>query len=435
MATARPQEYKFDQAEILTTAGTVVDVRGSLSELTIFEDIEKPYLTGTILITDTQNFVGQMGFTGTERFTVIISDGNTSVLTKQKTFVLTNIIRSEKTNDYTTVYAFQMIEETAFISRVTKISQAFTGKPLDIIDNILSGMKTGYILDRSQLDQEPVQEEMRVITPYITPFQAVDWIRDRATTEQGHPYFIYGSMKSGSIVVNSLANILRTGPWNSEPFVFSQGSTNLDIPGKENIYAINGVNNENNDNTIEAVMNGAVTANWNVLDIFRQKFNSNPARKYSIEKLLPNNSVFNTSDVLNDKPLGTYPAREFYHVVASSMFNDGIGTYHVDESLDALTTKINNRGLRNAMLKNMMDIDVAGLPFLLSQTGTVGTMMRINVLNNEINDTVDPKKSGNYIILSIRHTFAEMKHSVNATVTKLVGDEVDMMKIAGYANG
>lgn len=435
MATTKPQEYKFDQAEILSAAGTVVDVRGAISELTIFEDIEKPYLTGTVLITDTQNFVGQMGFTGTERFTVVISNGDTSVLTKQKTFVLTNIIRSEKTNDYTTVYAFQMIEETAFISRITKISQAFTGKPLDIIDSILSGMKSGYILDRSSVNEEPVQEEMRVITPYITPFQAIDWIRDRATTEQGHPYFIYGSMKSDSIVVNSLANILRTGPWNSEPFVFSQGSTNIDIPGKENIYAINGINNENNDNTIEAVMNGAVTANWNVLDIFRQKFNSNPARKYSIEKLLPNNSVFNTSDVLNDKPLGTYPAREFYHVVASNMFNDGIGTYHVDESLDALTTKINNRGLRNAMLKNMMDIDVAGLPFLLSATGTVGTMMRINVLNNEINDTVDPKKSGNYIILSIRHTFAEMKHTVNATVTKLVGDEVDTVQIAGYANG
>jgi hypothetical protein len=435
MATARPQEYKFDQAEILSAAGTVIDVRGALSELTIFENIEKPYLTGTILITDTQNFIGQMGFTGTERFTVTISDGNTTALTQSKTFVLTSIIRSEKTNDYTTVYAIQMIEETAFISHITKISQAFTGKPLDIIDNILSGMKSGYRLDRSQLQEEPIQQAIRVITPYITPLQAVEWIRDRATTEQGHPYFTYGSLKSQSVVVNNLANILRLGPWNSEPFVFSQGSTNKEIPGRENIYAINGINNQNNDNTLSAIMNGAVTANWNVLDIFRQKFNSDQARKYSIEKLLPNNIVFNTDDVINDKPIGTYPAKEFYHLVATGLFSDDIGTYHMDKSLDDLSTKINNKGLRNALLKNMMDIDVAGLPFLLSATGTVGTMMRINILNNEINDTIDPKRSGNYIIMAIRHTFAEMKHSVNATVTKLVGDEADAVKIAGYANG
>jgi len=435
MATARPQEYKFDQAEILSAAGTVIDVRGALSELTIFENIEKPYLTGTILITDTQNFIGQMGFTGTERFTVTISDGNTTALTQSKTFVLTSIIRSEKTNDYTTVYAIQMIEETAFISHITKISQAFTGKPLDIIDNILSGMKSGYRLDRSQLQEEPIQQAIRVITPYITPLQAVEWIRDRATTEQGHPYFTYGSLKSQSVVVNNLANILRLGPWNSEPFVFSQGSTNKEIPGRENIYAINGINNQNNDNTLSAIMNGAVTANWNVLDIFRQKFNSDQARKYSIEKLLPNNIVFNTDDVINDKPIGTYPAKEFYHLVATGLFSDDIGTYHMDKSLDDLSTKINNKGLRNALLKNMMDIDVAGLPFLLSATGTVGTMMRINILNNEINDTIDPKRSGNYIIMAIRHTFAEMKHSVNATVTKLVGDEAYAVKIAGYANG
>lgn len=435
MATARPQEYKFEQAEILTAAGTVVDVRTSLSELTIFEDIEKPFLTGTILITDTQNFVSQMGFTGTERFTVVISDGSTTTTTKPKTFILTKIIRSERTNDYTTVYAFQMIEEIAFISRATKISQAFEGKPLSIIDNILSGMKQGLRLDRSPLDEEPSQQPMRVITPYITPFQAVDWIRDRSTTEQGHPFFVYASLKTDTIYVNSLASILRAGPWNSDPFVFSQASTNTDFPGKENLFLINGMNNVEQDDTLRSVMNGSVTANWNVLDIFRQKFNSNPARKYSIEKLLPNNAVFNTSDVLNDKPLGTYPAKEFYHLVATSMFNDGIGTYHVDESLDELSTKINNKGLRNALLKNMIDIDVGGLPFLLSQTGTVGTMIRINVLNNEINDTVDPKKSGNYIIMSMRHTFAEMKHTVNATVTKLVNDEVDINKIAGYANG
>jgi hypothetical protein len=416
---ARSEDYQITQADIITADGATVDVRASIMELVIFEDIRKAFLTGSVLIVDTSNFMNQIKFTGTEKLIVEVSSGDLQITTRTKTFIMTCIDRAEKTNDYTTVFSFSLLEEYAFASRITKISQAFSGMPLDIINVILSQLQQGLALDKTLMGSEPIQQSMRVITPYITPLQAVEWIRDRATTAEGFPFFLYGSLKTDGVYVNSLANILKKTPWNTQPFVYSQAATNTDMASQENIYYMSKYDPGKTDDTLTATMNGAVSARWQTLDLLYQRFNSPRAQNFGIEKVLPNNTVFNTDFVINNKPLNEYVPKAFFHVVSSNLYSDNIGNYHVGESLDQLTSKITNKGLRNAMFKNEASLELQGISFLASADATVGSTININILGVERDQAVDEKKSGPHIIVGLRHSFANGRHDVGARVTKM----------------
>ena len=416
---ARAEDYQITQADIITSDGATVDVRSSIVDLVIFEDIRKTFLTGSVLIADTSNFINQIKFTGTEKFILEISSGDLEITTKTKTFIMTCIDRAEKTNDYTTIFSFSLLEEYAFTSRITKISQAFSGMPLDIINVILSQLKQGLTLDKTLMGNDPVQQSMRIITPFINPLQAVEWVRDRSTSVDGFPFFLYGSLKTDGVYVNSLANILKTAPWNSQPFVFSQAATNYDAGSTENIYYINKYDPGKTDDTLTATMNGAVSARWEVLDLLNQRFNSPVARSFSIEKVFPDNTVFNTEFEINNKPLNQYEPKTFFHVVSSSLYSDNISNYHVGESLDQLTTKITNKGIRNAMFKNETSIQLSGVIFLASPDATVGSIININVLGVEDDQSVDEKKSGPHVVVALRHSFSNGRYDVGAKVTKM----------------
>lgn len=420
---ARPQEYQLEQADILTSKGQTVDIRASIQELNIYESIEKPFLTGTVFLVDTANFVNQMEFTGTERLVIRVFSNPTKKSTRTITFMMTQIEKSEKVNDYTEAYMFQLLEEHAFISRAMKISQSFKGSPLTMISNLLHLINPSLDLNITYMGNSPVQKDMRLITPYITPLQAVEWIRDRCTTPKGLPFFLYSTIKEQGVYVNSLSQILSRGTWNSQPYTYSQATTNAELSSKENVYEIQSYEQENVDNTLQAMVNGAVAAKWEVLDFFKQRFNSPKASEYVIDKLIPNNAIYDTSVVLSDKKLNEYQPKIFYHLVASDLFSDGYVSYHDDNSLDSLVTKINNKGLRNALLKNKITIDIGGIGFMASDVATVGTMMNVNFLSKETQGGVDERKSGDYIIMATRHTFTETTHRVTAEITKLSNTE------------
>lgn len=420
-----PQDYRIERADIETVSGATIDLRTSIVELAIFEDIAQPFLTGTMIVVDTQHFVSMMNFNGTERLTLQVASGEGDVLTEEKTFIMTRINRAEHANDYTVTYSIELLEEHAFISRINKISQAFSGSPLGIIKTLISGIKDDLYLNETLISDNPVQKEIRLITPYITPLQAVEWIRDRTTSADGLPYFLYSSLKYEGIVVNSLAETLKNGAWNKTPFVYAQASTRAkNNPMIENPYSISTFDVVNSDDTLSAMMNGAVSSQWNVLDMFNLRFNSPTSRNYRIDNTIPDNAVYNTDVTINNKPLKEYPAKQFYHIVASNLFSEG-NSYHMDGSIDALSTKIKNKGIRNAMLKNTVEVGFKGRVFLQSSSGTVGSVIKVEVLTTDKTNPFDVKRSGEYIITSMRHTFADNSYSINASITKLVNTTAD----------
>jgi hypothetical protein len=423
---ATPQDYKITRADFISEKhAKAFDLSPSVSELIIFENLSKAFLTGRILIVDTLNFFNSIKFTGTEKLELEISHPSAQKKTELKTFFVTRVEKSVRVNDTTEVYMFHLLEEHAFVSRIQKLSRSFKGAPLIIIENVLAEIDILKTLDTSRVISQPAQENIRLVSPYITPLQIIDWVKDRMTTIDGFPFFIYSSLKDANIKVISLQDLLLEDAWNkNSPFTYSQASTNQNNSASEKAFFIQKVTTTNTDDTLTAITDGGVVASYEVLDIFKQTKNSEFTRKFNINDVLSTpdreNAIFDVDTVIGTKKLSEYSAKNFFQVVATSLYNDNSYGYHEDDNLDKLITKLKNKGLRIAMTKNMIDVELSGIPFMLADKATVGTLIELQFINPK--NGVDPKKSGKYITMALRHQYSGTSHTVTASVTKLVND-------------
>lgn len=116
----------------------VFDISKSVVELNIFENIELPYLTANLAMSDDVAFKSTVGIRGTERLTVVLSAHRDAPQIIKK-FMITGIQTEVSVNERTDVRVLTMIEEHAYLSTLKKFSKAYTGVPSKIISNILSG--------------------------------------------------------------------------------------------------------------------------------------------------------------------------------------------------------------------------------------------------------------------------------------------------------
>ena len=118
------QQFKITEASISADrfggfGSNSFDVRTSVAELNVFESLDKPYLTGTVVILDDKALFDAINFQGTERFRVKLASADNSLNTVfERTFMMTGIERSIKSNDNgkSSMYVITLLDEHAYLS-------------------------------------------------------------------------------------------------------------------------------------------------------------------------------------------------------------------------------------------------------------------------------------------------------------------------------
>jgi len=178
--SAEQSQYILDKVDFTTERfpEEIFDISTSVVELNIFENIELPYLTGSLAMTDDVAFKTTIGIKGSERIVIQLkatSSSNTII----KKFMVTGIAKEISVNERTDVRVLTLIEEHAYLSNIQKISETHTGVPETIIEDILSSYLAkglAYNDDNFEVGRFANQSKMRVIIPQWNPLQAVDWL-------------------------------------------------------------------------------------------------------------------------------------------------------------------------------------------------------------------------------------------------------------------
>ena len=196
-------EYIIDKIDFTADrlgSAEVLNIKKIVSELNIFESVELPYLTATMLMPDSLAFKSTIGIKGSERVSIHLK-ANVDAPVKVKHFMITGIAKEISINEKTDVRAITMIEEHAYLSTLKKFSKSYTGVPSTILFNILRGH-----LDKNLTEEDAAnasQGKMKVNIPYWTALQSVEWIRDRMSTSSGSPYFLYCTLRDDDIKLGS----------------------------------------------------------------------------------------------------------------------------------------------------------------------------------------------------------------------------------------
>jgi len=452
--STQPQSQYIIQSAIFTTDRNPIlddtlplDISKSIAELNIFESLELPYLTGTCALVDDVRFRDSIGIKGSERitFTILPHENATPII---KTFMITGVAANSSANERTEVHMLTLMEEHAYLSSVMKISESYTGKPEQIVQNILNSHLNKVVRFDADI---ALQQKMKVNIPYWNPLQATEWLRDRMASSLGAPYFLYASLRDDFIRLEDLDNIMTKDAWNkTEPYSYSQTSHNSSqISNKRaEFFHVKTYKATQIESTLRLAQGGAIGSEFKTMDLtsssqtLNGRHNSNNTLNNFI-KSFESKADLNSSvgydwqlrfqkGSTKVKNIGEYNSKVFSEVVASRKFyeTDGItpiagyADEHKQEALYKL--KIKSAALRAILLNNVFEIEVPGQPYILDDLDIgVGSNISLNYAvasqadGSILTGDVDRNKSGKFLVYRTRHKFTEGMYDLKMDIVKL----------------
>ena len=403
-------------------------ITSNVTDFQIFEHIDRPFLTGNISFTDTQGLISSIKFYGDEFIDITFSKPGSEFDIK-KTFSLDRIINTTKPNQETEVFFFHMIQKTEYDANAKNVNKYYNGTPFDIINNILRDFTSLSLIDTKEND---TSDPLKVIVPNLSPLEAAVWIKDRATTNQGMPFVLYQPLKNDKLIFADLGTLITQNVVNPDyPFVDWEASTQVD--GIANDIQILDTDVSNTENLYDYIGMGTVGANYSYFDTTLGTFKD---VKLDIEKvfqdlknvgILNNNSlfyIFPVGTTVDDKKLSELNSRNIYSYPSVGSYKQGYSnaaSYSEEVDPENYQRRVAGIAIKNLMLKSGMSVTVRGQELLnFEEDFTVGRLVRFLFSSTHhgegsVEDVLDLRKSGDYLILAANHNFIKNPDTYSIT--------------------
>lgn len=200
-------QFKIRNLSIISKIGNF-DVSGVFDELNIFDSLLMPCMSGNILIRDAIGLSNKLLFDGSEYLSMDISKGNEESVTNfNKTFRIYKQTDRKQVNQTSEMYILHFVAEELIYSEQQKVNQVYSGNHHEVAERILldylrvtarSG-KIGIV--------EPSKGIHDSVIPNMSPFDAMNWLAQRAINSEGLPNYVFFQNKMGYNFV-SLSTLL-----------------------------------------------------------------------------------------------------------------------------------------------------------------------------------------------------------------------------------
>ena len=259
LAVETRSDYQLLSAVITNSDRNVdlsVDIKRLISSFQIFEHIEKSYLTAEVVFADTSNLLQDMDFQGGEKLTLEItqSEERNEGFSIKKEFLINRIENITRADEATDAVMLHCVEYHVFKSSLQNISRSYKGSASKIISKILSEYVERDLL---ALGVESVND-LKVIIPNLNPLEACDWLKKRAVSETGMPYYLYSVLGVENLIMRDLGTILQDPVINkSIPFIYAPSLNSSQI-GPRKYYNIMDFKISDNEDLLSIVSEGLV---------------------------------------------------------------------------------------------------------------------------------------------------------------------------------
>ena len=196
-------DYGLDHIFLHNHKGDKIDIKKVVIELNLFESIYKNALTGSVVITDTQNLIAKLEINGTERISFkLLTPGaigdRTLINASEETghpFHVYKLTDRKQIAPGTLLYQLHFASREFMRNLRTKVSQAYSGRPDTAVLKIL--MDKNYLDSKKELSFEPCGNSDHIVVPNLRPFDAINMIAKRALPEMsnGTGYYFYETTK------------------------------------------------------------------------------------------------------------------------------------------------------------------------------------------------------------------------------------------------
>ena len=423
-----PGDFILDGMVIIGSSGIPVEISKLLLELNIFQNIDTPYMSGSILIKDGAGLAETMPFMGQERLIFSFrTPGRQKIDFNEYHAIIYNVgARVHQTDrSQNIILNFTTLEN--YKNFRTKISNSFKGNISDIVQEILTSKN--YLGSRKPINIEPTRNIRTYVMPNITPFDAVGVMQEEAmsATEESPHYLFYENQdgfhfRSIDSLLGQKKNlsVIEKDTYRFEP----PPPGNVSVDPNYILPTILHWEVANNTNTFLNVRSGMYASTLYTHDIFNkniQKFEFDYIKDGFKKRNSTNQNRKNSGPQvpqtkIGDKPITEYPESIiFVHPTGS----DNLHTLGTDNNSKEWLQESRSRELEKEFFT--LRIETYG------NTGVqVGDLINVIIPSNkpmstsEGRDAYDRTLSGRYMITKIHHLVvpSTQSHSMTMMVMK-----------------
>jgi len=417
-------QFKIRQLEIVSKVGTI-DVSGIFDELNIYDSIMMPCMSGNIIIRDALGLSSRLYFDGSEYLNINIGKENEEDVTSfKKTFRIYRQSDRKNINQTSEMYVLHFVSEELIYSKQQKIIQTYTGNHHESAISILKDyLKVKQVVGKIGII-EPSKGIHTYNFPNMSPFEALNWLAQRAISNEGLSNFIFFQNKLGYNFV-SLSKLITQNVL----FDVNFNPKNLTPSVAQELIGARDVRIGEQHNLIDNIQNGVYAGTFIGFDPLTRKITTN---KINFQ------DIYKKSKHANKNPNIT-AARNRDGLDGSQMYNSKISLYPFQSTrIDSSYTKSNDNITatiiddthnyifqRRAIFKNLMQRKVQMvLPgnFTITSGLNLNLMMPSRAISDDNSNPYDISLSGKYLIIGARHIIKYDKHE---TVVEVATDSSD----------
>ena len=423
------------QNEGLSSNQEGVDIQKLVIEMNIFEGIEKNAVTGSLVIVDSINLIGNLPIQGTERLSFKLATPGAhevdhivdcSVATGHPMHIY-KLTDKKQINESTVSYTLHFCSREMMRNFRTKVSEAFSGTYEKMVTKILQD--PNYLDSRKTLFFQKTRNQDKLTIPNKRPFDAINMLSARALGDdsKGAGYHFYQTTKGfhfrsfESMCVDSrglhreVKQEFNYMPMNTTPQLTGVNPHQNGQPVDKILHDLTSVEQYTFINNFHdvALNQAAGTYAHRVIthNIFNKSYKIDDYdyhRRFNQTKHTDEGRGFNTAIVdtpvdFDNKNVSEYPeSRVTVQPTTQYAHGEDTGAFGIDVEQDGITeaARVSQANVVSAGTKLKMTIK--GQSYL-----QVGDVIQFNILSveNKVNSEgrKDPHYSGRYIIENMRH--------------------------------
>lgn len=459
-------EFKLDKCELISSTGTFADISAIVVEINIFESIFKTALTGSVIITDTNNLVDNMPIVGQEFLSLKIS--TPGLVNKDLAYDFTENVfcvyelggRTPSTPN-SEVIELKICSPELLKNHRVRVSKAYEETVDKIVTSILENPK--YINTRKDLFIEETQGIRKIVSPNLNPYNLISNLaRESISADDESPHFLFFENMRG-FHFRSIQSMYSQG--SEGEYHYGDKGFNEDLFGAggdsgklaQAYRRIINISVPNKNNSLLDIKGGMLGSTLIMHDIYNKKYNKSTFSYFDdYEKYgrIENSPKYNNVLVDDENTVGSFTDARIYLHPTSTTKDDKDSQYIVvPDTVEELIEQGVDRGLAQAEVdrqqkeiaegnkdymsnrankwllhrKQRLHELNSGMTVNMSINGNTtveaGQVIQINFPifgRDHENTKLSKYQTGKYLISKLRHTFnpPTKTHTISLQATK-----------------
>ena len=416
-----PGQFELDGVLVIGSSGARKEISALITEINIYQSLDSPYMSGHLMINDSDDISSTLPFIGNERLLFKVNTpGRFPIDFNHYHAVAYNVKKRTHSSDRSQVVLLDFTSLDNFRNTYKKVSKAFKGEISSMVETILRSPK--HLGSSKPINIETTLGIRKFVIPNVPPYVAINILKEEAiSAEERSAHYVFYENQLG-YHFRSLDSLLGKRKEQAvaakETYIYHHpSSATAGESARQNpagaLETILDWEIHDNTNSFLNMKNGMYSSTLLTHDIFNknlQKYEYNYSRTHASRNTSYQNGGPVVPDIkLNDEdPLTEqYNSRTFLHSTGKSLFEEG-GVIHNNsdnwlqesvaryvERVSHFTLKIETYGNTDLMVGDMINVIIPSNRPLHSPGA----------------NSIDHFLSGRYMITNINHLFVPSKKS------------------------